>query len=127
MRAIFHFTSSACLREAHAVTASRVKNSALAVTVDTGEADNIHPKDKQIVGERVALCVLANEYGEKIPDAGPTFASVAKLRGALKLRFNHTDGGPVVKGDKLEEFSVTGKDRKWPWADAKVEGDCVIV
>jgi sialate O-acetylesterase len=115
------------LREAQALTASNVKNSALAVTVDTGEADNIHPKDKQIVGERLALCALANEYGEKIPNAGPTFASVTKLPGALKLRFNHANGGLVVKGDKLEEFSVAGKDRKWHWADAKVEGDCVIV
>jgi len=115
------------LREAQALTAANVKNSALAVTVDTGEADNIHPKDKQVVGERLALCALANEYGKEIPDAGPTFASVTKLPGALKLHFKNTDGGLAVKGDKLEEFSVAGEDRKWHWADAKVEGDCVVV
>jgi sialate O-acetylesterase len=115
------------LREAQALTARTVKNSALAVTIDTGDPDNIHPKDKQVVGERLALCALANEYGEKIPWAGPTFASMTRLPGALKLRFNHTEGGLVVKGDKPGEFSVAGKDRQWHWAEAKVEGDSVIV
>jgi len=115
------------LREAQAMTAIKVKNAGLAVTVDTGDADNIHPKDKKVVGERLALCALANEYGEKIPFAGPTFASMQHLPGALKLRFIHADGGLVVKGDKLAEFSIAGEDRKWFWADAKVEGNSVVV
>ncbi len=115
------------LREAQALTARNVKHSGLAVTIDTGDPDNIHPIDKQIVGERLALCALANEYGEKIPFAGPTFASMAQLPGALKLRFNHTDGGLVVRGDKLGEFSVAGKDRQWHWAEARIEGDSVVV
>ena len=115
------------LREAQALTARTVKNSALAVTIDTGDPDNIHPKDKQVVGERLALCALANEYGEKIPWAGPTFASMTHLPGALKLRFNHTEGGLVVKGDRPGEFSVAGKDRQWHWAEARMEGDSVIV
>jgi sialate O-acetylesterase len=115
------------LREAQALTARTVKNSALAVTIDTGDPDNIHPKDKQVVGERLALCALANEYGEKIPWVGPTFASMTHLPGALKLRFNHTEGGLVVKGDKPGEFSVAGKDCQWHWAEARVEGDSVIV
>ena len=115
------------LREAQALTARSVKNTALAVTVDTGEADNIHPAEKQIVGERLALCALANEYGKKIPFAGPTFESVEKIPGALRLKFKHTEGGLVVKEDKLEEFSVAGKDRQWHWANAKVEGDLVVV
>lgn len=115
------------LREAQALTARNVKNSGLAVTVDTGDPDNIHPKDKKVVGERLALCALAREYGKKIFHAGPTFTSVEHLPGALKLHFRHTDGGLVVKGDKLEEFAVAGKDRQWHWADAKVEGDSVVV
>ena len=64
---------------------------------------------------------------KKFPDAGPTFTSVEHLPGALKLHFRHTDGGLVVKGDQLAEFSIAGKDRKWHWADAKVAGDSVIV
>ena len=115
------------LREAQALTARNVKNSGLAVTIDTGDPDNIHPKDKKVVGERLALCALANDYGEKIPFAGPTFDSMTHLPGALKLHFSHTDGGLVVKGTKLEEFAVAGRDRKWHWADAKVEGDSVVV
>jgi len=115
------------LREAQAWTAQKVKNSGLAVTIDTGDPDNIHPKDKKIVGERLALCALAKEYGEKILYAGPTFKSVEHIPGALKLRFDHTDGGLMVKGGKPEEFSVAGKDRKWHWADARIEGDAVVV
>jgi sialate O-acetylesterase len=115
------------LREAQALTARTVKNAALAVTIDTGDADNIHPQDKQVVGERLALCALANEYGEKISWSGPVFASMTRQSGALKLRFNHAGGGLVVKGGKPGEFSVAGKDRQWHWAEARVEGDSVIV
>jgi sialate O-acetylesterase len=115
------------LREAQALTAATVKNSALAVTVDTGEADNIHPAEKQIVGERLALCALADEYGKKIPSAGPVFVSAEKIPGALKLKFKNAGGGLVVKGGRLEEFSVAGKDRRWHWAEARIDGDSVIV
>jgi sialate O-acetylesterase len=115
------------LREAQALTARNVKNSGLAVTIDAGDADNIHPKDKKVVGERLALCALARTYGKKISGAGPTFSSLEHFPGALKLHFSHTDGGLVVKGDKLEEFAVAGKDRQWHWADARLEGDSVIV
>ena len=115
------------LREAQALTARNVNHSALAVTVDTGEADNIHPKDKQVVGERLALCALAGEYGKKISSVGPAFVSATRLPGALKLKFANIDGGLVAKGEKLGEFSVAGKDRQWHWADAKIDGDSVIV
>lgn len=115
------------LREAQAVTAATVKNCGLAVTVDTGDANNIHPQDKQTVGERLALCALAQEYHRKVVCAGPTFVSFTHRPGALKLNFAHTDGGLVVKGDKLEEFSVAGKDHQWHWAEAKLAGDSVIV
>jgi len=115
------------LREAQALTARTVTNSGLAVTIDTGEADNIHPAEKQIVGERLALCALANEYGQKIPWAGPVLVSATKIPGALQLLFSHTEGGLVVRGDKLGEFSVAGSDRHWHWAEAKIEGASVIV
>jgi sialate O-acetylesterase len=115
------------LREAQALTAQKVKNSALAVTVDTGDPDNIHPQDKEVVGDRLALCALAGAYNEKITSAGPTYDSVSTLPGALKIRFKHTEGGLVVKGGKPGEFCVAGADRKWHWADANIEGDCVVV
>ena len=50
-----------------------------------------------------------------------------RLPGALKLSFAHPDGGLVVKGGKLGEFSIAGKDRKWHWADAKIDGNTVVV
>jgi sialate O-acetylesterase len=115
----------------------------LAITTDVGDAIDIHPKDKKEVGERLALCALANHYGKKIAFRGPTLADVErlpggmklksgnsvaeKLPGALKLTFTNADGGLVVKGEKLGEFAVAGEDRKWSWADAKIEGDAVIV
>jgi sialate O-acetylesterase len=50
-----------------------------------------------------------------------------RLPGSIRLRFAHADGGLVVKGEKLEDFSVAGEDRKWYWAEAQIEGDTVTV
>ena len=114
-------------RESQALAAASVSNSCLAVTIDTGDPDNIHPKDKLPVGERLAFCALANHYGKKVVYSGPTLASVEHLPNSIRLRFAHTDGGLVVKGAKLEEFEIAGEDRKWHWADARIEGDAVVV
>ena len=116
------------MREAQAVAARTVPHSCLAVIVDTGDPDNIHPADKKEAGDRLALCALAEHYGRKLPYIGPTLASVERLPGALKLNFEHTDGGLVVKGEKPGEFAVAGDDRQWQWADARVQGnagDCL--
>ncbi|WP_109485607.1 sialate O-acetylesterase [Occallatibacter savannae] len=115
------------LRESQAVAAAAVPNACLAVTIDTGEADNIHSKDKEPVGDRLARCALAKQYGEKIVYSGPTLESVERAPGAIRLHFAHTDGGLVTKGDKLGEFSIAGDDRNWVWADAHIEGDTVVV
>ena len=114
-------------RESQAFTAATVRNSCLAVTIDTGDPDNIHPKDKQPVGERLAFCALAKHYGKKVVNSGPTLASVERLPNSIRLHFAHTDGGLVVKGAKLEEFAIAGEDRKWYWADAHMEGDTIVV
>jgi len=114
-------------RESQAISAATVPNSCLAVTVDTGDADNIHPKDKQSVGDRLAFCALAKNYGKNIVYSGPTFDSVERIPGAIRIHFAHTDGGLVVKGEKLEEFSIAGDDRKWVWAEARIDGDTVVV
>jgi sialate O-acetylesterase len=115
------------VREAQAFTARTVPNSGLAVTVDTGDADNIHPTNKLPVGERLALVALRNSYHRDVICAGPTFAKVETLPGALRIHFTNTSGGLVVKGEKLGEFSVAGADRVWHWAQARLEGDNVIV
>jgi len=115
------------IRESQALAAQRVPHSCLAVTIDTGDAQNLHPKDKQPVGERLALCALAKHYGKHVAYQGPTLASVTRKPGSIRLRFRHTDGGLIAKGPKLEEFEIAGADRKWYWADARIEGKTVVV
>jgi sialate O-acetylesterase len=70
---------------------------------------------------------LANEYGEDIPNAGPTYVSSSIKGPSIEIHFAHTDGGLIVKGDALKEFSIAGQDRQWHWADAMVKGDSVLV
>jgi sialate O-acetylesterase len=114
-------------REAQAMTAANTPNSCLVVTIDTGEAGNIHPKEKLPVGERLARCALAKQYGENVVYQGPTVDGVEHEAGAIRLHFLHADGGLVVKGDKLGQFQIAGDDRKWFWADAHIIGDYILV
>ena len=114
-------------RESQAITAATVPNTCLAVTIDTGDPDNIHAKEKEPVGDRLALCALAKYYRKNVVYSGPVLERVERVPGAIRLHFAHADGGLVVKGDKLEEFSIAGDDRKWFWADARIEGGTVVV
>ncbi len=75
----------------------------------------------------MARCALANYYGVKIVYSGLTLSSVERLQSSIRLHFANTDGGLAVKGDKLAEFTIAGEDRKWVWADARIEGDTVVV
>jgi sialate O-acetylesterase len=97
------------------------------VTVDTGDADNIHPTEKVPVGERLARLALKDVYGRDVVTAGPTFAKLETLPGALRIHYTGTDGGLVAKGEKLGEFAVAGADKVWHWAEARIEGDTVVV
>lgn len=115
------------LRDAQALAARTVPGVALAVTIDTGEADDIHPRDKVPVGDRLARCALREVYGRAVVASGPTFAEMEKLPGALRLRFVGTEGGLVIRGERLEGFAIAGADRTWVWAEARVEGDTVVV
>jgi sialate O-acetylesterase len=117
------------LRESQAVVAQTVPNTCLAVTIDTGDPNTIHPTDKEPAGDRIARCALADYYGDKkIVFQGPTLARVERRKGEIRLKFAHADGGLVVKGgDKLGEFSIAGDDQKFVWANARIEGDTVIV
>lgn len=114
-------------REAQAMTAANVPNSCLAVTIDTGEADNIHPKDKISVGERLALCALAKQYGRSVVYQGPSVDGVERETSAIRLHFTHVDGGLVVNADSLGQFQIAGNDKKWVWADAHIVGDYILV
>ena len=115
------------LREVQAKTVRQVRNTGLAVTIDTGDANDIHPREKQPVGERLALAALAGHYRKDVPASGPTLRFVERRPGALVLHFDHVEGGLQVRGDTLGEFSVKGTDGTWQWADARIAGDTVIV
>jgi sialate O-acetylesterase len=117
------------LRDAQAHVAATVKNSALALAIDKGDASDIHPRDKREVGERLALCALAGHYGKEVPHSGPVFRSAEPLSSGdgLRITFDHADGGLVVRGGTLEEFSIAGEDMKWAWARARLDGNSVIV
>lgn len=115
------------LREAQDLTARSVPHTALAITIDTGDADDIHPVDKQPVGERLALLALRHTYGRTdVVADGPRFARAEPASGGLRLFFMHTDGGLVARGP-LAGFALAGPDRVWHWAEARLEGETVVV
>jgi sialate O-acetylesterase len=115
------------IREVQALTAQTTPNVGLAITVDTGDADNLHPLDKLPVGERLALCALKNVYQRNITSEGPTFSKLEVLPGRLRIHYSNTENGLVCKGGRLGEFSVAGADRVWHWAEAQIEGNTVVV
>ena len=116
------------LREAQAATAQLIRNTGLAVTIDTGEADNIHPADKQPVGERLALAALAGHYRVDVPAKGPSLRAIERRPGALLLHFEHVGDGLEVRGETLGEFAIAAADKAWHWAEARIEDkDTVVV
>lgn len=115
------------IREVQARTAHCVRNTGVAVTIDTGEADNIHPRNKRPVGERLAALALANHYGRDVAASGPTLRAVERRGAELALHFDHARGGLVIHGDRAGEFAIAGEDRQWHWAEARIEADNVVV
>ncbi|MEI7534026.1 MAG: sialate O-acetylesterase [Verrucomicrobiae bacterium] len=104
-----------------------VTNTGMAITVDVGEANNIHPKNKQAVGHRLALWALAKVYGQDVPYSGPLPDGQEIKDGEIILSFKHTDGGLVAKDGGLKGFAIAGEDHKWVSANAHIEGGKVIV
>jgi len=102
-------------------------NSGLAVTLDVGDPDNVHPKNKVPVGERLALIALANVYGRKLEFAGPRYSSMKVEGQAIRVRFTHVDGGLVAKDGPLKWFQIAGEDQQFVDAEATIDGDTVIV
>lgn len=115
------------LREAQLYTMQTVQNTAMAVITDVGEEDDIHPKQKQPVGERLALAALALAHGQKVEYSGPIYKSLEVKDGKAVLTFDHLGGGLVCKGDKLMGFTLCGEDRKFVNAEAQIVGDTVVV
>jgi sialate O-acetylesterase len=100
----------------------------MAITIDIGEASDIHPKNKQEVGHRFALWALGTVYGRNVPAiSGPLPAGHSVRGGEIVLRFNHTNGGLVARDGQLKGFTIAGADRQWQPADARIQGSTIIV
>jgi sialate O-acetylesterase len=104
-----------------------VPNTGMTVNIDIGEEKDIHPKNKQDIGHRLALWARAQVYGEKVPWSGPLPAGHQVNGDTIEVRFKHTDGGLVAKGGELRGFTLAGKDGLWRRASARIEGDKVVV
>jgi sialate O-acetylesterase len=106
-----------------------VLNTAMAVTIDAGEWNDIHPLGKKVVGERLALAARKLAYGnEKIVYSGPVFRSSVQDGDRIIIEFDHIGSGLVVKGGgDLNQFAIAGADRKFVWAEAIIEDNRVII
>jgi sialate O-acetylesterase len=118
-------SNSPRVREAQA-TILELPNTGMAVATDIGEAKNVHPKNKQDVGDRLARIALAKTYGRKIEFSGPAYESMKIEGGTVRVKFSHADG-LVARDGTLKWFTIAGVDGKFVPADAKIDGDTVVV
>jgi len=114
------------LREAQLKTLS-LPNTGMAVTIDIGDNNRIHPQNKQEVGRRLSLIARAKTYGEDIPYSGPIYKSQKIAGSKIEIAFTQTNGGLVAKGDTLKGFVIAGADKKFYRANAIILGNKVIV
>ncbi|MDU0372772.1 sialate O-acetylesterase [Hymenobacter endophyticus] len=123
-------TDWAHLREAQRHTSLTVPKTGMAVALDLGNADDIHPRNKQDVGHRLALAARRVAYADKaVVASGPTFTKLSPVGGQLVLSFDNLGGGLVLKpaADGITSFAVAGPDEKFVWAQARVEGNTVVL
>lgn len=116
-----------------------IKNTGMAVIIDIGEAKDIHPKNKQDVGARLALWALANDYGKKIEFSGPLYKSFKVEGNKIRIEFDHAGSGLFVgekkglepakeiRNGKLDWISIAGEDKKFHFADAQIDGKSLLV
>jgi sialate O-acetylesterase len=102
-------------------------NTGMAVAVDIGEADDIHPKNKREVGRRLSLAARAMAYGEKIVYSGPMFRQAAREDRALRVWFDHPGGGLTARGGRLRGFEIAGDGGAYVPAEARIDGPTVVV
>jgi sialate O-acetylesterase len=115
------------LREAQLLTLKALPKIGMAVITDVGDKDDIHPTNKRVVGQRLALAARGVAYGERIPYSGPIARRVTFSRGQATVTFAFDHGGLMAKGGELTGFSVCGTNREWVWANARIRGSRVIV
>lgn len=112
-------------------------NTGMAVAIDIGDAEDIHPKNKFDVGERLARWALANQYGKKIEVSGPLYRGLKVTGNKAIVEFDHVGDGLMVgrkrgldvvvrDGEPLKRFAIAGSDRVWKWAVATIDGATVV-
>ena len=115
------------LREAQLKTLA-VPNTAMAVAIDIGEWNDVHPLNKEDVGKRLALGAQKVAYGdETVVYSGPIYRSMKTVGNKITLTFTHIGSGLIARGGELKYFAIAGADKKFVWAKAKIQGNKVIV
>ncbi|HUS47534.1 MAG TPA: sialate O-acetylesterase [Phycisphaerae bacterium] len=119
-------TSWMMIREAqqHALS---LPNTGMAVTIDVGDLNNIHPKNKQPVGRRLALIARSKVYGQDVVCSGPAYDSFEVKAGEVHVKFTEVHGGLVSRGGEPGAFLIAGADRKFVPAQARIDGQTVVV
>jgi sialate O-acetylesterase len=115
------------IREAQLIAWQNTPNTAMAVTIDVGDAKDIHPANKGPVGARLALAARALAYGEKLEYSGPVYEKLSVAGGRAVLSFRRLGGGLVAPGGTLTGFTVAGADGVFHPANAMIEGETVVV
>ena len=114
------------LREAQTMTL-REPQTGMAVTIDIGDENDIHPRNKLDVGRRLAAWALAGTYGQKDIPSGPLFDRFTIEGDKIRIRFKHGAGLKTRDGGVVKGFAIAGEDRRFVWADARIDGDAVVV
>ena len=115
-------------RESMRMVSQELYNTGMAVSIDTGDAIELHPKNKKPIGIRHAYLALGKTYGFPIVHQGPVFSDF-KIEGK-EIRLNFSSKGSGLTGSReepLDSFAVAGKDREWHWANAKIEGASIVL
>ncbi len=101
----------------------------MAITIDLGDAKDIHPKNKQEVGKRLSYWALGTVYGKQVPAISGPIATSSNIQGnAIRVAFQHTNGGlKSISGGPLTGFEIAGADQQWKKADAKIVGEAVVI
>jgi sialate O-acetylesterase len=116
------------LRQAQLLTAKKVPNVGLVVAIDLGDPNDLHPHRKAEIGQRLALWALGTTYHEGIVHSGPIYESMSVEGNQIRIRFSNIGTGLVSEGGgPLRGFAIAGKDRKFHWAVASIDGNSVVV
>ena len=116
------------LREAQLLTIQQLPHTGIAVTIDVGDPKDLHPHRKLEVGQRLAFWALGTTYKQPGEYSGPLYESMKIEGGEARLRFTHAGSGLEARGDAvIKGFAIAGADRKLHWAEARIDGDTVVV